>query len=136
MPRDDRFISRFSEHAKLIVPAAEAFRALMSGDARAEERAREINRLEDQADLIARGAVLAGRRVDRRQHGQSRARRGGIGRRQRQRVSHRIVAADRLRARHGTRARITCKLRLWRGRMLLAGQAVPGLEKDRHCMGS
>lgn len=59
MPHDDRFIERFSEHARLIVPAAEAFRALMSGDGRAEQHAAEINRLEDAADQIARETVLA-----------------------------------------------------------------------------
>ena len=35
MPRDERFIERFCEHSKLIVPAAEAFRALMSDDGQA-----------------------------------------------------------------------------------------------------
>jgi uncharacterized protein len=59
MPRDDRFIERFSEHARLIVPAAEAFRALMSGDGRAEQHAAEIGRLEDAADQITRETVLA-----------------------------------------------------------------------------
>jgi hypothetical protein len=59
MPHDDRFIARFCEHAKLIVPAAEEFRALMSGDGQAEQHAREINRLEDAADHIARETVLA-----------------------------------------------------------------------------
>ena len=59
MPRDDRFIDRFCEHSKLIVPAAEEFRALMSGDGRAEEHAREINRLEDLADQVARETILA-----------------------------------------------------------------------------
>jgi hypothetical protein len=59
MPRDDRFISRFSEHASLAVPAAEAFRALMSGDGRAEWYAKEIARLEEAADRITRDTVLA-----------------------------------------------------------------------------
>jgi hypothetical protein len=59
MPHDDRFIARFSEHAALLVPAAEEFRALMSGDGRAEQHAREIARLEDAADLITRDTVLA-----------------------------------------------------------------------------
>jgi hypothetical protein len=59
MPRDDRFIERFSEHARLIVPAAEAFRALMSGDGRAEQHLVEISRLEDAADQIIRETVLA-----------------------------------------------------------------------------
>jgi uncharacterized protein len=59
MPRDDRFIERFCEHSRLIVPAAEEFRALMSGDGRAEEHAREINRLEEQADQVARETILA-----------------------------------------------------------------------------
>lgn len=59
MPKDDRFIARFGEHAKLIVPAAQAFRALMAGDGRAEQHVREINRLEDAADQITRETVLA-----------------------------------------------------------------------------
>jgi uncharacterized protein len=59
MPRDERFIERFSEHSKLIVPATEAFRALMSGDGRAEQHAVEISRLEDAADQITRETVLA-----------------------------------------------------------------------------
>ena len=59
MPRDDRFIERFCEHSKLIVPAAEAFRALMSGDGRPEQHVAEINRLEDAADQVAKETVLA-----------------------------------------------------------------------------
>jgi predicted phosphate transport protein (TIGR00153 family) len=59
MPHDDRFIERFSEHSRLIVPAAEAFRALMSGDGRAEQHALEIGRLEEAADRITRETVLA-----------------------------------------------------------------------------
>lgn len=59
MPRDERFIERFSEHSRLVVPAAEAFRALMSGDGRAEVHAAEIDRLEDEADRITRETVLA-----------------------------------------------------------------------------
>lgn len=59
MPQDERFIERFCEHARLIVPAAEAFRALMSGDGQAERHAAEIARLEDQADAITRETVMA-----------------------------------------------------------------------------
>src|ERR1700709_1291993 len=59
MPRDQKFIERFTEHARLIVPAAEAFRALMSGDGRAAQHAVEINRLEDAADQITRETILA-----------------------------------------------------------------------------
>ncbi len=59
MPRDERFIERFTEHSQLIVPAAVAFRALMSGDGRAEAHAAEISRLEDEADRITRETVLA-----------------------------------------------------------------------------
>jgi predicted phosphate transport protein (TIGR00153 family) len=59
MPQDERFIERFSEHARLIVPAAEAFRALMSGDGQAEQHAVEIARLEEAADVITRETVLA-----------------------------------------------------------------------------
>ena len=59
MPRDDAFIERFCQHAKLIVPAAEEFRFLMSGDGRAEQHAIEISRLEEAADLITRDTVRA-----------------------------------------------------------------------------
>ncbi len=59
MPHDEQFIERFCEHSRLIVPAAEAFRALMSGDGRAAMHAAEINRLEDAADQITRATVLA-----------------------------------------------------------------------------
>ena len=59
MPHDDRFITRFSEHARLIVPAAEAFRGLMSGDGKAEQHVAEISRLEDAADQITRDTVRA-----------------------------------------------------------------------------
>ena len=59
MPHDERFIERFSEHSKLIVCGAEAFRALMSGDGRAAAHAAEIGRLEDEADAITRVTVLA-----------------------------------------------------------------------------
>jgi hypothetical protein len=41
MPLDERFIERFSEHFRLIVPAAISFRALMSGVGDAEAHAAE-----------------------------------------------------------------------------------------------
>ena len=59
MPQDEKFIERFCEHSRLIVPAAEAFRALMSGDGRAEQHAAEISRLEEAADQVTRDTVLA-----------------------------------------------------------------------------
>jgi predicted phosphate transport protein (TIGR00153 family) len=59
MPRDERFIERFTEHSRLIVPAAVSFRALMSGDGDAEAHASEISRLEDEADQITRETVRA-----------------------------------------------------------------------------
>ncbi len=59
MPHDERFIERFCDHSKLIVPAAEAFRALMSDDGKAEQHAVEIIRLEDAADQVTRDTVLA-----------------------------------------------------------------------------
>ena len=59
MPHDEAFIDRFSEHSRLIVPAAVAFRALMSGDCRSDQHLAEINRLEDAADQITRATVLA-----------------------------------------------------------------------------
>ena len=59
MPQDERFIERFCEHAKLIVPAAEAFRALMSDDGLALQHAAEISRLEEEADQVTRETVIA-----------------------------------------------------------------------------
>lgn len=59
MPRDERFIERFCAHSQLIVPAAEAFRSLMSGDGEAERHAAEIGRLEEAADQITRETVVA-----------------------------------------------------------------------------
>jgi predicted phosphate transport protein (TIGR00153 family) len=59
MPRDDRFIDRFSQHSKLLVPAAEAFRALMSADGAGGQHVATISRLEHEADLITRETVLA-----------------------------------------------------------------------------
>jgi predicted phosphate transport protein (TIGR00153 family) len=59
MPRDERFIQRFCAHSRLIVPAAEAFRALMSGDGQSQRHVAEINRLEDEADTITRETVRA-----------------------------------------------------------------------------
>lgn len=59
MPRDERFIERFCAHSRLIVPAAEAFRALMSGDGQSAKHVAEIVRLEDEADRITRDTVHA-----------------------------------------------------------------------------
>jgi len=59
MPRDGRFIEQFIDHARLIVPAAEAFRAMMSDDGQAAAHAAEITRLEDAADQSTRQTVLA-----------------------------------------------------------------------------
>lgn len=59
MPRDERFIEYFCQHSRLIVTAAESFRALMSGDGEADRHASEINRLEDAADEITRATILA-----------------------------------------------------------------------------
>ena len=58
MPHDDRFIARLTDHARLIVPAAEEFRALMSEDGQAEQHAARINALEEEADQITRETVL------------------------------------------------------------------------------
>src|ERR1700712_604573 len=59
MPQDVGFIDKFSAHSQLIVPAAEAFRALMSDDGRAEEHAAEISRVEDLGDQVPRDTVRA-----------------------------------------------------------------------------
>lgn len=58
MPRDEKFIDRFCEHTKLIVPAAEEFRSLLSGDPFPEKHAAEIARLEDAADRVTRQVIL------------------------------------------------------------------------------
>ena len=58
MPREDRFIDRFCEHARLVVPAAEAFRTLIDGHP-PEPLAAEIARLEEEADLVTRQTILA-----------------------------------------------------------------------------
>jgi uncharacterized protein len=63
MPHDERFIVRLSEHSGLIVPAAIAFRALMSGDGLAEQHVAEISRLEEAADGIVKETILAIRRT-------------------------------------------------------------------------
>jgi len=57
MPRSEGFIERFCEHSGLIVPAAKAFRALMSEAGAAEAHAAEISRLEEEADAITRATV-------------------------------------------------------------------------------
>jgi uncharacterized protein len=59
MPQDHGFIAWFSEHATLIVQAAEEFRALMSGDGRSAQHAAEISRLEDAADQVTRRTIQA-----------------------------------------------------------------------------
>ena len=59
MPRDQRFIEWFTDHARLIELAAEEFSALMSGDGRTAQHAAEISRLEDAADQVTRRTVLA-----------------------------------------------------------------------------
>src|SRR4051794_4429052 len=59
MPRDERFVERFCEHSGLIVPAAEAFHSLISGDGPPGQWASEISRLEESADQVTRLTVLA-----------------------------------------------------------------------------
>jgi predicted phosphate transport protein (TIGR00153 family) len=59
MPHDERFIQRFTDHSRLIVPAAEAFRALMNGDGHPADHVAEICRLEEAADQVTRETVLA-----------------------------------------------------------------------------
>lgn len=58
MPRDEKFIDRFCEHTRLIVPAAEEFRLLLSGDPRPEKHAAEIARLEEAADRVTRQVII------------------------------------------------------------------------------
>jgi uncharacterized protein len=58
MPREERFFELFCEHARLVVPAAEAFRALIGG-ADPEPLASEIARLEEAADQVTRQTILA-----------------------------------------------------------------------------
>src|SRR5690349_7183183 len=58
LPREEQFIERFCEHARLVVPAAEAFRALIDGG-EPGPLAAEIARLEDAADQVTRRTILA-----------------------------------------------------------------------------
>jgi predicted phosphate transport protein (TIGR00153 family) len=58
MPREEGFIERFGEHARLLVPAAEAFRSLIGGG-EAQPLASEIARLEEEADQVTRQTILA-----------------------------------------------------------------------------
>jgi hypothetical protein len=59
MPRDEQFITCFTRHSELIVPAAVAFRALLSGDGQPEKHVVEISRLEEAADVVAKETLLA-----------------------------------------------------------------------------
>ena len=59
MPRDARFIEYFCQHSRLIVTAAQSFRALMSGDGHPDQHVAEINRLENAADEITRATIFA-----------------------------------------------------------------------------
>lgn len=59
LPRDERFIERFTAHARLIVPAAQAFRDLVFNVGDWTQHVAEINRLEAEADKITRETVMA-----------------------------------------------------------------------------
>ncbi len=59
MPRDTRFIEYFCQHSKLIVTAAQSFRAVMAGDGHPDQHVAEINRLENAADEITRATIFA-----------------------------------------------------------------------------
>jgi len=59
MPRDERFIERFSDHSICMVRAAEAFRAMMAGDGSIEAKCAEISRIEEEADTITRETIQA-----------------------------------------------------------------------------
>lgn len=59
MPRSDGFTERFCAHTRLIVPAADAFHALLSAGHDAGGHVATIARLEAEADEITRESILA-----------------------------------------------------------------------------
>lgn len=61
LPREDRFLDLFAQHAQILVLGAEALQRLLAGDEVAL-RCREITELEDRADAITRDVLLAVRR--------------------------------------------------------------------------
>lgn len=62
MPRDARFVACFCRHSALLVPAARAFRELMSEGRDPEHCFAEIDRLEEEADKITGETVRAAHR--------------------------------------------------------------------------
>jgi predicted phosphate transport protein (TIGR00153 family) len=62
MPKEDKFFDLFDAHARTIVEAAAALNALLTTTEPDGFYAAEINRLEQQADDIARDVLLATRR--------------------------------------------------------------------------
>ncbi len=60
MPKEERFIGFFSDHADQLVAAAEALTAMMQADADTREaRFREVCTIEGRADSIARETMVA-----------------------------------------------------------------------------
>lgn len=62
LPREDKFFELFEAHSRTVVGAADALKALLSGEGDHEANCNRIVELEDQADNITRDVMLAVRR--------------------------------------------------------------------------
>ncbi len=62
LPREDKFFELFEAHSQTVLAAAEALKALLSGEGDAEDNCNRIVVLEDKADNITRDVMLAVRR--------------------------------------------------------------------------
>lgn len=62
MPREDRFFDLFAQHSRTVVGAADALKALLSGDGNMEAHCNRVVALEHEADDITRDVLLATRR--------------------------------------------------------------------------
>jgi predicted phosphate transport protein (TIGR00153 family) len=63
LPREDRFFGYFVEHAKLLLQASEALRALLGGGEDVPQHCAAIMRYEAAADEVTRKVLLAVRRT-------------------------------------------------------------------------
>jgi predicted phosphate transport protein (TIGR00153 family) len=63
MPKEERFVDLFCEQAKTIVAAAKELRDMVSGENSIEEQFAAIQRLETEADAVAKRIFIAGNRT-------------------------------------------------------------------------
>src|SRR3977135_2420628 len=63
MPKEDKFLDLFEQHAALVVAGAEALRSLLKGGEKVETCRAEILARENEADDVARQVLIAGGRT-------------------------------------------------------------------------